>query len=130
MSTGPITTLFENQMREAIKQELIEKGWTPPPEKPEPEFKAGQPVEVRDYGARGWILTRYVSKDSMTGKYYSSNDIYWDECRHAPTWIKWEDGLHTSKDNDSVIIGNVIRHPTAKVFILMNDGRWAWMTEE
>ncbi|GAF85777.1 unnamed protein product, partial [marine sediment metagenome] len=31
---------------EEYQQELIEKGWTPPPEKPEPEFKEGQPVEV------------------------------------------------------------------------------------
>lgn len=106
-----------------------EKGWTPPQDKePEPEFKPGDYVEVKNTSPQAispdWDLRRYTDEIR-----FSSLQI-----RHAPTWIKWESGkmphkymkLGTVCEASTRYRGGI---STGKQFIEMDDGRWAWMPE-
>ena len=104
-----------------------EKGWTPPVE-PEPEFKAGDYVEVRDTVFGSWKLRKF---HSMTEGCMYKTDEYtsWKQCRHAPTWIKWEDGPVPLQDGDFMQTG-FVHEQNGKAWIYMSDGRWAWMPQE
>ena len=116
---GELVQILDNELaRECLMKELIAEGWTPPPKEPEPEFKPGEYVEVRWKGLhqdQSWHLARYAET------YDTSNC----ECRHAPTWIKWEDG---DSPVPSGTKGTVFSS-TSRPYIKMYDGRWAWMPE-
>jgi len=105
-----------NKLKELAFEIAKDEGWTPPPEKP--EFKAG------DYCIFGSnhlsIYKGYVPADD---RHMDSNGQSWKECRHAPTWIKWEDG-HAPVPSGTA--GTVFSN-TSRPYIKMNDGRWAWM---
>ena len=94
---------------------------------PKSEFKRGDPVEVRDsrmHNPETWRLRRFkrMSGDS----YIVDTDTMFSECRHAPTWIKWEDG---PAPKDCKGKGNVWKGGDGRLHIDMYDGRWAWMPE-
>ena len=114
------TLLSEEWYGQRLIDALKEKGWTPPPEKPEPEFKPG------DYCIFGSNhLSIYKGCVPADDRHMDSNGQSWKECRHAPTWIKWEDG---DSPVPSGTKGTVFS-TTGRPYIKMYDGRWAWMPE-
>jgi len=119
---------YVQKLVDAVRAEQIRKlkedGWTPPPVKPEPEFKPGDYVEVSSTGVN-WFLTRYRGKNEC-GEYLDEKGIWYKHCRHAPTWIKWEDG---PAPKDCKGKGNVWKGGDGRLHIDMYDGRWAWMPE-
>jgi len=117
--------LLRDEWREVLRQELIDEGWTPPPEKPEPEFKVGQPVEVRHGGGK-WVLGTFANEVPGGCFQASGSGVLWGECRPAPTHIKWEDGQSPVPSGTK---GTVFSN-TSRPYIKMNDGRWAWMSQE
>ena len=99
------------------KDILISKGWTPPPEKP--EFKEGDYV----MGTNRYL---FKVKKILGGLLYNAYGTTWriNECRHAPTWINWQYGMPPSNDN---VQGYVRYSDDEKQYVVMNDGRWAWI---
>ncbi|GAG45032.1 unnamed protein product, partial [marine sediment metagenome] len=100
---------LRDEWREILRQELIAEGWTPPPEKPEPEFKAGDYVEVRD--SDDWELDRFLRESTDELRYVTEGGgaSFWKQCRHAPTWIKWEKGSEPGYGAPASIVGDVFR---------------------
>ena len=122
---------YVQKLVDAVRAEQIRKlkedGWTPPPVKPEPEFKPGDYVEVRSHN-ENWRLDRFIRLNSSDYPYDCERGAYL-ECRHAPTWIKWEDGHTPDLATDGQVLGYVYTDIHGKAFLSMNDGRWAWMSD-
>ena len=110
-----------NKLKELAFEIAKDEGWTPPPD--EPEFKAGDYVEVRSHN-ENWRLDRFIRLNSSDYPYDCERGAYL-ECRHAPTWIKWEDGQAPVPSGTK---GTVFSN-TSRPYIKMYDGRWAWMPE-
>ena len=108
---------------ELLRETLIEKGWTPP----QNEFKPGDYVEVKEFGAKDWTLRRYKKRRADGKHIVDDNMTHWDECRHAPTWIKWESGEEPELSETGSMNGYIYTAENGKPFISVIDGRWAWM---
>ena len=120
------TLLSEEWYGQRLIDALKEKGWTPPPEKP--EFKPGDYVEVREYLEDKWLLRRFHHESNK--RFYTDSSNSWTNCRHAPTWIRWGEGEEPDLAPDGQVLGYVYTDIHGKAFLSMNDGRWAWMPED
>ena len=124
---GDLVQILDNELaRECLMKELIAEGWTPPVE-PEPEFKAGDLVQVvdREGEGEGWITTAFSHLNIDNPFPYVTHIGPYKTCRHAPTWIKWEDGQSPVPSGTK---GTVFSN-TSRPYIKMNDGRWEWLPE-
>ena len=129
---GELVQILDNELaRECLMKELIAEGWTPPVE-PEPEFKAGDLVQVvdREGEGEGWITTAFSHLNIDNPFPYVTHIGPYKTCRHAPTWIKWEDGELTELCKQ---IGTVRLDRDGKPIICMfpttdnPEKRWAWI---
>jgi len=110
------------------KDILISKGWTPPPT--EPEFKAGDYVEVWDYESERRVIDEYAEYLHESSYPHKTNRNSWRHCRHAPTWIKWESGpvpynegpIIVQWENNTYGISNGVS--TIEKLLVK---RWAWI---
>ena len=131
---GELVQILDNELaRECLMKELIAEGWTPPVE-PEPEFKAGDLVQVvdREGEGEGWITTAFSHLNIDNPFPYVTHIGPYKTCRHAPTWIKWESGDYSIEDARTSMqraSGDVWVNHDGKTVIIMSDGRWAWMPE-
>jgi len=125
---GELVQILDNELaRECLMKELIAEGWTPPPK--EPEFKPGDYcIFENSVQARLGIYSQYIPGDHCP--HIDERGTAWSNCKHAPTWIKWEDGEEPDLAPDGQVLGYVYTDIHGKAFLSMNDGRWAWMPEE